>query len=627
VTSDRDRDDLASPDPATETGGPDYGPEAGEGSARSRPDGGIEDASELKARRFEDEPGTESVTDSPRSGSRAVDEALAKEAEAVESDESLGAATAKQSGIGVWAAMEIARILLLLSPIVATWIALGLATTDYQTQVSARPDLAARAFFSLWLDGSLPAAPSFASVAFTNAALVATAVALTLALDVRRERLEAAARDASASEESIAATSKPETQSLADDLAELEGRITQLVAGREGLLTNLDTVVVDLKASAGLLATFGDRTESATQALASSQRTVARLADQLLKQDGRLASAVEQLARQIDDSSEGSGFVFGTSSVALNALAAGQERLVDILGRLVTAGDDLERSAAAVRQAVTAETTRAEEQTRIEVAKLRAGQEVAVAAFRDELKHYETVAEHELVLLRQAQERATDMAAKEIEKIQASAKGATVALVALAEDLKKITMHATDASRKSRAAVRAQWWQWSTPVAVAALIPLLALLALPNLIGERSVFAPSPRPADPTSNPTLQAQALLSLWDQLETLDGPRTGLSRAFAEPRNAAAIRFSTQQLSKAAGDLADEASRVQPDGQAQFISRQAAAVARAYQVAAEQTAQWLEASSGPEEAVAASVLAEFERADQMLRDLRMAISLWRP
>jgi hypothetical protein len=96
----------------------------------------------------------------------------------------------------VWSLFEVARNVLVFVPIAVTWYGLSVASLAYAALLEQRPEFITRPFLLLWQEGFDGAAGviNFSTVAQIDAALIGVLIALSLAMHLRSELREPAAR-------------------------------------------------------------------------------------------------------------------------------------------------------------------------------------------------------------------------------------------------------------------------------------------------------------------------------------------------------------------------------------------------------------------------------------------------
>lgn len=165
----------------------------------------------------------------------------------------------------LWALIEVARNVLVFAPIAVTWYGLSTASLAYARLLEARPELSTRPFLLLWEQGfeRTPGVLNFSTVAAIDAGLIGLLILLSLAIHLRSELRDPAARTRALLKESEIRGLVGHATSLASsdvDAAAAEGLVDEMVAEerriyerameREQQLFDLEGTVRELKAAA-----------------------------------------------------------------------------------------------------------------------------------------------------------------------------------------------------------------------------------------------------------------------------------------------------------------------------------------------------------------------------------------
>lgn len=162
----------------------------------------------------------------------------------------------------IWGVLELARNVLVFAPIAVTWYGLSVATEAYSRLLIQRPDLVGQPFLALWQGGfgGQPGVFTFSALAFTDAALIALLIALSMLVHFRSDVRDPATRTRALLRESrirtllAAASSLPvragvdaAADALLDQLVAEEQRVYERATERERELADLAEVVRDLR--------------------------------------------------------------------------------------------------------------------------------------------------------------------------------------------------------------------------------------------------------------------------------------------------------------------------------------------------------------------------------------------
>jgi len=169
----------------------------------------------------------------------------------------------------LWGLLEVARSVLVFSPIAVTWYALSTASDAYERLVSTRPDLVSRPFLLLWQEGfaNTPGVLRFSTLAIIDASLIGLLIALSLLIHFRAEIRDVALRTRvllKESEirglighaESLSAgdLDGAVSEELVDQMVAEERRVYERALEREQRLFDLETAITDLRRAAADLA-------------------------------------------------------------------------------------------------------------------------------------------------------------------------------------------------------------------------------------------------------------------------------------------------------------------------------------------------------------------------------------
>lgn len=168
----------------------------------------------------------------------------------------------------IWGILEVARNVLVFSPIAVTWYGLSTATDAYARLLAQRPEFLERPFLLLWQESfhGVGSVISFSTLAAIDAALIGLLIALSLAIHVRSDVRDARTRVTSLLKESqIRATlahatgmassglGSDEADELLDQMAAEERRVFERAIEREQQLYDLEGAIAELRASAAEL--------------------------------------------------------------------------------------------------------------------------------------------------------------------------------------------------------------------------------------------------------------------------------------------------------------------------------------------------------------------------------------
>ena len=189
----------------------------------------------------------------------------------------------------LWGLIEVARNVLVFSPIAVTWFGLATATDAYQKLISERPDLVTRPFLLLWQEGFETAGVlKFSTLAIIDASLIGILIVLSLLIHFRTDIRDVALRTQVLLKESelrgliahaLSLSSSdldlPASAELIDQMVAEERRIYERAMEREQRLFDLESTVHELRAAAADLARAaelmnrGDGVPRATEVLGS----------------------------------------------------------------------------------------------------------------------------------------------------------------------------------------------------------------------------------------------------------------------------------------------------------------------------------------------------------------------
>ena len=169
-----------------------------------------------------------------------------------------------------WAVLEVLRNALVFAPIAVTWFGLATASAAYEKLLQARPELISRPFLLLWQESfqGTNAVLSFSTLAIIDASLIALLIVLSLTIHVRADVRDVSTRTRVLLRESAIRLLLGHAQSLSagpslaeasadtvlDEMVAEERRIYERAMERESQLTDLETVVRDLRVAANDLA-------------------------------------------------------------------------------------------------------------------------------------------------------------------------------------------------------------------------------------------------------------------------------------------------------------------------------------------------------------------------------------
>lgn len=170
----------------------------------------------------------------------------------------------------IWNVFEVARNVLIFAPIAVTWYGLATASTAYAELLTKDPTLVTQPFLLLWQESfrGVGAVLSFSTLAMIDASLVGLLIVLSLAIHVRAELRDAAARSRVLLRESeirglvahavkLAGTADLDTaeaDGVLDQMVAEERRIYERALEREQQLFNLEGAVAELRQAAADLA-------------------------------------------------------------------------------------------------------------------------------------------------------------------------------------------------------------------------------------------------------------------------------------------------------------------------------------------------------------------------------------
>ena len=186
----------------------------------------------------------------------------------------------------IWNYVEVARNVLVLTPIAVTWYGLSTASAAYAKLLGARPELSDQPFLLLWEQGfhGMGSSIIFSTLAAIDAALIGLLILLSLAIHVRADVREARTRAASLLKESeiraalAHATSvassefgSGEVDEMLDQMAAEERRQFERGVEREQQLYDLERAIVELRSSSADLARGAEALADAARALRDVQ--------------------------------------------------------------------------------------------------------------------------------------------------------------------------------------------------------------------------------------------------------------------------------------------------------------------------------------------------------------------
>jgi hypothetical protein len=168
----------------------------------------------------------------------------------------------------LWGLIEVARNVLVFSPIAVTWFGLATATDAYQKLISDKPDLVTRPFLLLWQEGFETAGVlKFSTLALIDASLIGVLIVLSLLIHFRTDVRDVALRTqvllkeselrgliAHALSLSTGDLDLPASAELIDQMVAEERRIYERAMEREQRLFDLESTVHELRAAASDLA-------------------------------------------------------------------------------------------------------------------------------------------------------------------------------------------------------------------------------------------------------------------------------------------------------------------------------------------------------------------------------------
>ena len=170
-----------------------------------------------------------------------------------------------QSRSTIWALVEVARNVLVFAPIAVTWYGLSTASLAYARLLEQQPALSTRPFLLLWEQGFAGAAGvlNFSTIAAVDASLIGCLIVLSLAIHLRSELRDPAARTRALLKESEIrglvghATSLASSdvdgataEELVDEMVAEERRIYERAMEREQQLFDLEAAVRELRGAA-----------------------------------------------------------------------------------------------------------------------------------------------------------------------------------------------------------------------------------------------------------------------------------------------------------------------------------------------------------------------------------------
>ena len=172
-----------------------------------------------------------------------------------------------------WGLIEVARNVLVFSPIAVTWYGLATATDAYQKLIAAKPDLITRPFLLLWQEGfDTVGVLRFSTLAIIDASLIGVLIVLSLLIHYRTDIHDVGLRTqvllkeselrgliAHALSLSTGDLDLPASAELIDQMVAEERRIYERAMEREQRLFDLETTVRELRAAASELARAAER--------------------------------------------------------------------------------------------------------------------------------------------------------------------------------------------------------------------------------------------------------------------------------------------------------------------------------------------------------------------------------
>lgn len=176
----------------------------------------------------------------------------------------------------IWSILEVARNVLVFSPIAVTWYGLSTAATAYGALIEAQPALVGRPFLLLWQQGfeNTPGVLPFSILAAIDASLIGVLIILSLLIHTRAELREAGTRTKVLLKESqirglighaltLASTElgAGESDAVLDAMVAEERRIYERAMEREQQLADLGGAVADLRAATEQLARIAEALE------------------------------------------------------------------------------------------------------------------------------------------------------------------------------------------------------------------------------------------------------------------------------------------------------------------------------------------------------------------------------
>ena len=169
-----------------------------------------------------------------------------------------------------WAVLEVVRNALVFAPIAVTWFGLATASAAYESLLKARPELISRPFLLLWQEGfnGVATVLTFSTLAIIDASLIAMLIVLSLVIHVRADVRDVSTRTRVLLRESeirlllgqaLSLSAGPSltdasADSVLDEMVAEERRIYERAMEREQQLTDLQSVVRDLRVAADDLA-------------------------------------------------------------------------------------------------------------------------------------------------------------------------------------------------------------------------------------------------------------------------------------------------------------------------------------------------------------------------------------
>ncbi|HEV2249448.1 MAG TPA: hypothetical protein VGT60_02955 [Candidatus Limnocylindria bacterium] len=186
----------------------------------------------------------------------------------------------------LWGLIEVARNVLVFSPIAVTWFGLATATDAYQKLIGLKPDLVTRPFLLLWQEGFETAGVlKFSTLAIIDASLIGVLIVLSLLIHYRTDIHDVGLRTQVLLKESelrgliahaLSLSSSdldlPASAELIDQMVAEERRIYERAMEREQRLFDLESTVRELRAAASDLARAAELMTGGTPAAPRGSR-------------------------------------------------------------------------------------------------------------------------------------------------------------------------------------------------------------------------------------------------------------------------------------------------------------------------------------------------------------------